>query len=72
MSLMISKQQYKEFSGIISEAVLNQTKVKITFYGKFGDETVVGTPFIDGDLKLQTDAGVFEIPTRKVIGIRSM
>ncbi len=68
----ISNQQYAEFSVLISEAVLNQSRIQITLFNKHGDEYIIGVPYVDGGLRIKTDEGTVEVPMKRVTDIRNI
>lgn len=68
----ISSDQYIEFSAIIAEAALDQTKIKVTLWNKYEDKTIVGIPLIDRGLQIQTDDGIVTLDTKLVIGVTSI
>lgn len=68
----LSEEQCAVFSQTISEAVLDNSKVKITLYNRYGNTDLIGIPVLqNGGLRLAMDESVVTIPIDQIISIVS-
>lgn len=69
---IVSEDEVQEMQYIISEAVENGSRLRLTLFGAHGDTMLEGTPVYDGRLKMTTDYGTQEVDLRRLIKVELM
>lgn len=66
----LSDDEIQEMQYVISEAVENGSRIRLTLFGSFGDAVVEGIPVYDGRLKMVTDCeDVQSVDLRRLIKV---
>jgi len=66
---ILSEDEIQEMQYMLSEAIENDSKVRLTLFGTHGDTVLEGTPVYDGRFRIKTEGGVEVVELRELIKV---
>jgi hypothetical protein len=70
---ILSEDEWTEMGYILGEALQYQYKIRVTIFDPTQNVVREGVPVIkNGELRLQTDEGIYRVPMKKVVKIETI
>ncbi|KPV43165.1 YolD-like family protein [Alicyclobacillus ferrooxydans] len=63
----LTEDEMEQIQYVLSEAVENRAKVRVTLFGDYGDMVLEGVPVYDGRLRIVTDGGIQSVDVDRLI-----